>query len=304
MLKMTRAIFVVGRDRSGTKWLSNIIANHKDVACVQHEEHYGILEATDILTNSKVLFGNLNIPENFIAFLECFSQTDFFSLTKLNKRIFYNFGPQNYLHIFKKMMDIYAENEKKKYWVQKIGIFEFKDLYDFFLEGKFIIIKRNIFDNLQSKIGQRMLYSNSKNIKKYIFKNLVEHFIDNVQMNKYCKQRNVHIVKYEKLKSEKKAEIKKLSNFIQLEFDENMLVDNYPKNTSFRNGVFKKQIFTKSDILKINIYIFFLNFIPSRIYEMLYPRRFKNYKKLIQNPVQKKLFSLKLRLKDLKWEQY
>ncbi|MCK4320989.1 sulfotransferase [candidate division WOR-3 bacterium] len=40
---MASPIFVIGKNRSGTKWLSNVIANHKDVACIQHELFGGIL---------------------------------------------------------------------------------------------------------------------------------------------------------------------------------------------------------------------------------------------------------------------
>lgn len=74
---MASPIFVIGRNRSGTKWLSNIIASHHDVAAVQHEEHFGILEATDVFLNMPILFGDLSIAENYMGFLDCFSQTDF-----------------------------------------------------------------------------------------------------------------------------------------------------------------------------------------------------------------------------------
>ncbi len=37
-------IFIVGTNRSGTKWLSNILANHPDVAAVQTERTLGIVE--------------------------------------------------------------------------------------------------------------------------------------------------------------------------------------------------------------------------------------------------------------------
>ncbi|MFW6008127.1 MAG: hypothetical protein ACOCP8_02575 [archaeon] len=42
-------IFVIGKNRSGTKWLSNTVANHKDVFCVQRPGAGGILETNLIL---------------------------------------------------------------------------------------------------------------------------------------------------------------------------------------------------------------------------------------------------------------
>ncbi|MBA7629902.1 hypothetical protein ES703_37409 [subsurface metagenome] len=52
---MASPIFVIGKNRSGTKWLSNVIANHKDIACIQHELFGGILEANVISRMPKTI---------------------------------------------------------------------------------------------------------------------------------------------------------------------------------------------------------------------------------------------------------
>jgi len=76
---MARPIFVLGRNRSGTKWLTNLIANHPDVYCVQSESHGGVIE-TNLFDRADTSFGNPAIAENYIAFMAWFEQTDFFLL--------------------------------------------------------------------------------------------------------------------------------------------------------------------------------------------------------------------------------
>ncbi len=298
---MAKPVFIIGRDRSGTKWLSNIIAAHKEVACVQHEEHSGILEASDVLVSSPVLFGNMLVPENFIAFIECFSETDFFRLTGLNKKIFYESKPDDYFSFFKEMMDRFADSKGKNYWIQKSDVITMHDLYEHFPDAEFIIIIRELKDNLRSKIGQRVR-EKMEDQRKRLFKEPIGYFIDMAQINKYSNRSNVYVVRYEDLKSNRKSIVENICKFLRIEFDETMLQDQFRKNTSYKNGVSKKEVLTKIDLLKVDILLLLLNVLPERVYEYLYARRRRVMEKFLFDPREKKFLSFKLRKKELGWD--
>ncbi len=294
---MIKSIFVIGRDRSGTKWLSNIIAGHKEIACVQHEDHFGILEASDILSYAPVVFGDLHVPENLIAFIECFSQTDFFRLTGLDKNHFYKLRPADYIDFFREMMDLFAENEGKKYWVQKSGVSSMNDLSKHFPDGKFIVIVRNIKDNIRSKIGQWKLHLGGDQ-RKPLLKESVKYFIDMEQIKKYAELNNVYVVQYEDLRKDKKNVMKNVCEFVGIGFDEEILEDKFRKNTSFRSGVSKEEILTKYDFMKLDILSALLRFVPGFIYEYLYEKRLQEFRKEHTYFEQKKFISFKLKKKE------
>jgi len=92
---MIKKIFVIGKNRSGTKWLSNTIANHQKIACIQRPGAGGILE-TNIINRMPNIFGTLKKDNNFIGFIECFSQTNYFKLLHVEKEELYN-APRDYL---------------------------------------------------------------------------------------------------------------------------------------------------------------------------------------------------------------
>lgn len=101
---MAQPIFIIGKNRSGTKWLSNIIAAHKEIACVQRPGAGGILES-NTLSNMYYIFGSLKHDNNFIGFLECKAKTNFFKLSGLSKEFFYKKRPETYYSFFRLLMD-------------------------------------------------------------------------------------------------------------------------------------------------------------------------------------------------------
>lgn len=62
-------IFIVGTNRSGTKWLSNILAKHPDVAAVQTERTQGIVE-TNMFHSLRIKFPDLRRPDDFVGLID------------------------------------------------------------------------------------------------------------------------------------------------------------------------------------------------------------------------------------------
>jgi len=223
----------------------------------------------------------------------------FFRLTGLDKKYFYELRPPDYFSFFGEMMDRLAENDGKSRWVQKSDIISMGDLYMHFPEGKFVIILRDMKENLRSKIGQRV--REGKKPKKYLMRGAIRYSTDMALIKKYSDQDNVYIVRYEHLKRDRKTVVKNICNFLHMEFDENMLEDIFKKNTSFRNGVSRDQVLTQWDLFKIAVLSILLGALPAWVYESLYLKRKEKIKNELLAFHERKFISFKLRKKELGW---
>ena len=106
---MAKPIFIVGKNRSGTKWLSNILLNHPNIAGIQSDYHRGILE-TNMFQNMPIIFGNLKDIDNFIGVTEPYEESD-------NPELIINTASLNVDEceqiLFKKVIESLTEDDKK-----------------------------------------------------------------------------------------------------------------------------------------------------------------------------------------------
>ena len=149
---MSDAIFVFGKNRSGTKWLSNLIANHSDVACLQLASSSGIAE-TNLFQNFPDTFGDLTHKENRLAFLACYTRTTAFKISGLSERDLYEQRFDSYFEFFDQLMNKVAGRAQKAYWLQKGSSLELPQVIKHYPKAKFVIIRRgdakaNILSNL------------------------------------------------------------------------------------------------------------------------------------------------------------
>ena len=115
-----KPVLVIGMDRSGTKWLSNILCNHYDIIGIQYEKAYGILE-TNMFGIMQKRFGDISALENYIGFIELWAQTNFFRISGIEKSFFYNLNYKpSVLELFEILMNELAKRQKKEFWLQKM----------------------------------------------------------------------------------------------------------------------------------------------------------------------------------------
>lgn len=269
---MASPIFVIGKNRSGTKWLSNVIANHKDIACIQHELFGGILEA-NVISRMPKIFGDLSYDGNFIGFVECFSQTSFFKLTGLDKKILYSKRPKNYYDFFRFLMDNYSKKEGKNYWIQKADTFKLEELYDNFPDARFLLIVRNIYDNISSSIGLKKLEI-GKHYRANIIREIIKYITAYKHINKYSRKERIMMIRFEDLKNNREEAVSRVCNFLNIPFDENMLNDKFKKNTSFNKGVKREEVLNNKGRWVIRILSPIFKLIPEFIYELMYKVKF------------------------------
>lgn len=253
-------IILIGMNRSGTKWLSNMLSNHSDIISLQNERGGGIIE-TNMFDNFPKAFGDLFFPDNYIGLIECWSETDFFKYAGAYKERFYQLSPKPscYFELFKILMEDVATRHKKKYWLQKTNPFNGLSCMKHYRNAKFIVIKRNILDNLKSNIQMHM---NRGGKLKKIAKEVFFYIYQEKLLTKILKQNNVIFIKYENLKDDLEKHLKAVCTGIGIDFQQAMLKVKYKPNTSFKNKWQRQALLSKTDKFRIRAYSFLFNSLP------------------------------------------
>ncbi|MHA1195493.1 MAG: sulfotransferase [Promethearchaeota archaeon] len=150
-----------GSSRSYTTWFTNILCQNSKIAGVQAKEHYGIHESA-YFSYIETFFGNLKNDNNFIIFVEIFGSSDYYRLTGLNKNFLYEHRPTTYVKAFRLIKDTFAKNKNALYWLEKSPghTLYLRKISKYFLEAKFIGIKRNVLDMVKSTVRRNKFNNN------------------------------------------------------------------------------------------------------------------------------------------------
>ncbi|MCK4320988.1 sulfotransferase [candidate division WOR-3 bacterium] len=219
------------------------------------------------------IFGDLSYDGNFIGFVECFSQTSFFKLTGLDKNILYSKRPKNYYNFFRFLMDNYSKKEGKNYWVQKADTFALLELYNNFPDARFLLIVRNICDNISSSIGLKKLEI-GKHYRANIPREMIKYFIAYKRIISYSRKDRTMMIRFEDLKNNREDIVSRVCNFLNVSYDKNMLNDKFKKNTSFNKGVKREEVLNNKGRWVIRILSPIFKLIPEFIYELMYKVKF------------------------------
>lgn len=242
-----KPIFVLGSARNGTTWLCNMLCRHPQVSGAQHKAHWGIHESF-IYENIKY-WGDISNDEKFIKFIETYSSADYFNLVNGKKDYFYNNRPDNFLEFFFELMDQYSKENNSLYWVTKLDNLYYyrpKDLKKFFEEVnkryssyKIIGIKRNFQPVLKSYInmeGKDYQKRGSLFIREMaIILEAARWATHYNNIEKITKKNNGLMISFSDFKNNHKKSIRQIINFLELEFDNNLLKTKYKPNSSFQN---------------------------------------------------------------------
>lgn len=109
-------IFILGRHRSGTTWLSNILASLPEIYVPAHERHDGVHESA--FFSHLVRYCNQGRTEaDLRAVKHLFESSDFFALTGLKEGpAILGQGPAAY---FRSVMEAAAGMSGARYWLEK-----------------------------------------------------------------------------------------------------------------------------------------------------------------------------------------
>ncbi|MFO7899523.1 MAG: sulfotransferase [Planctomycetota bacterium] len=246
---VTRPIFVIGKNRSGTKWLSNILSSHPDVVSVQREGAGGIVE-TNLLLNFPAVFGDLRRPENYCAMAAAFSKSNFFRCTGLPEKILFHRQFDDYADFFRHVMHSFARRCAKRFWLQKADVLVLPMLYEAFPDARFVLIERNILDNIRSSVALARLASNRK---ASVLKEVALYQLASRTARRFAKRPRVLRITYEALEAHREEITRRACDHLGLSYSPHMLEDRFERNTSFRNGIRRDEMLSWLDITCIRI---------------------------------------------------
>ena len=266
-MKKAQPIFIAGKNRSGTKWLTNIIANNNNVYAVQRQGAGGILESNTLTTVPKI-FGSIQITEHYLAFLSFFLKSNFWKVLDIQKNIFYNKKFNDYYSFFRYLMDYKSNEINKDYWVQKIDSFYLNNIIESFPDAKIIIIRRSWKDNILSSLTLKKKNYGIKGLSE-IIRQTFSYQMHKKLENSLKGQKNVEFITYEMLKQNPEKSVSRICDFLEVEYSSSMLDMKYLKNSSYNTRDERKQVNYPSLIILIRIFNTLFSLFPQVVYKWI-----------------------------------
>lgn len=278
---MAKPIFVVGRPRTGTTWLGNLIGQHSNVACVHRDGEigkYGIAESA-YFSHVAGKFGDLNIDNNLVRLIEVFCNSHFFELSGLQKDMVYAAHPTSYEGLFRHVMDRFAEQEGAEFWLEKTPMHALyiDKISKYYQDAKFVVIQRDIVDQVRSavkltenKIRKRHT-TGLKRLAMLIEKVLMYH-LTYKHINHFRKKEPAKtlFVRYEDLLSSRRETMSAVCEFLGLDFQEDMLETNFKAGTSFKSEADRKETLSRRQIRIIRCLDKIFGILPYCFYHILH----------------------------------
>lgn len=233
-----RPIILVGLARSGTKWVSNIIASHEDVVAVQSTTAGGILE-TDMFEGLRDKF-DLGFPTDYIGLIELWSRTEFFRLAGGDPEKFYRLDPRprSPFAVFDLLMSDFARRHRCGHWLQKTSPLNALDVLDYFRSAKVVVVRRDLLDNVRSALALRARHG----VPPRPAWTTCHIVYQRKLLDRICSRYRAVEIRYEDLKADPEREKARLFAELGLAPPKNPKTASFPRNTSFASENQREQI--------------------------------------------------------------
>jgi hypothetical protein len=263
-------ILVVGMNRSGTKWISNILCNHPDVIGIQSARGGGIQE-TNMFGVMQKKFPDLTFVTDYIGLVELWSATDFFKISGIEKEFCYRLKPRptNCLNMFSVLMSEYARRKGKRFWLQKADPQDGRRALEHFPDARCVIIRRDFSGVLTSVVK---LWERSGRKRKllnacFLFA-LQEKTLDAI-----IAHREVCVCKYEDLKRNPREEVHRVCSALGLHFHSSMLDVPFSKNTSFSSDAERVGVISHREWLTAYAILYICRALPRVFLQLIWQFR-------------------------------
>lgn len=268
---MAIPVFVVGKHRSGTTWLANLLCSHSRVAGVQHRRHHGIHESA-FFSCVADRYGDLAEQSNYIECVEVLSASDYFRLAGATREYLYSLWPTTYAGLFRAVMDRYAAACGATYWVEKtpahsLFVDRIAELYE---DALFVGIVRPMGQVVASSIALQISKipshaMNSGHRLASVVRTVVSWHCYNQALYAFARRSDrILIVEYERLESRRIDELGRICAFLGIELDEGMCQPTYAPNTSFAGNRQRERVLTRTERTCANGLAQSLRLVPGR----------------------------------------
>lgn len=254
---MIRPIIVIGMNRSGTKWLSNIICSHEAVIGVQSPRFGGIVE-TEMLGPMRDKF-DLAFPDDYIGLVELWSRSEFFRIASFDRQMFYALDPRprDALELFELGMNELARKNDCTFWLQKTSPVSAPAVLEYFTNARIVVTRRNLLDNLRSNVALQSRYRSPR-----LFQATCRYVYEDKLLDRICRRYPVVHMRYEDLKADTEREKARLFAELGLGRPRNPEPASFPRNTSFASDHQRSEILSARDRVLARLVAFCLGLLP------------------------------------------
>lgn len=230
-------VFVLGVQRSGTTWLGNILAQHSRAAAVQAPDHFGIHESI-FFSHFARAYGDLAGDANFACFASEFTRSDYYVLTGLEPEWLEERRPRSYPDAFRAVMDEFADRDgRARIWIEKSPHHTLlaDRLEAAFPDARFVGIVRNPTAVVAStlRMGEPRPPTYPARLGRVV-RLAAKCSLYQGWLERFSRGRaNCLLTRYERLAADPAAEVRRICDFLELEFEPAMLELPWPRNTSF-----------------------------------------------------------------------
>lgn len=230
MKRESRSIWVAGLNRSGTKWVSNLLSNHNQVASIQHEIHGGILESPLIDIMPQVA-GDLSIDREYERFVDVFARSDYCRLSPITPEELRALQPRpaDTLEVQGIIGERLAKQAGQSMWLQKTSLFNAEACLGRFPDARVVLISRNIHDQLNTSVMRARQNGERPSVLRFVLVYVLGEKLQRVLQER----ENCISIRYEELQADTEAVTRRLCAHVNLPFDERMLEARFEKNTAF-----------------------------------------------------------------------
>lgn len=221
-----KAIFVLGRHRSGTTWITNVIASHPEVFTPSHPAHHGQHESA-FFSAIAPYFNWGKSEEDRIALRLVFERSDFYQLSVngIDDRDLSSI--RSVFEYFRAFMDQAARSRGCNAWVENTPnhTLYLRELIDNYPDAKFVAIHRDSFEAIRSGVyhldGESSLWMWVKvSIWTAVYESVLSRYDD-----------ELYVIEYWQLTQRFQNVCRDLIDYLGLKYEK--IGNDYQKNTSF-----------------------------------------------------------------------
>lgn len=278
---MCKPLFVVGKHRSGTTWLGNLLLDHPEIAGVHHLDHRGIHESA-FFSHVTGRYGDLNIFSSFVEFASVMSRSDYFRLAGVSFDDLMELYPASYADVFRTVMDRLATRYNAEYWIEKspMHTFYMREIGETYTDAKFVGIMRNPVDTAFSWLKRQELEGAPQRLIGLARITIDKYVVDSHMLRmKASWPERVHIIEYEELRESKSDVLTGICDFLDISSVE--MESEYEPNTSYTEGQRDHHRPTYEEIFVKIMYFYILRAAPIVLLRAI--------KKIFRNSMRKNL---------------